>query len=295
MTVTQEAARPTQVIVDGFEFNGIDDNGVRWRFDKLVGWHSGAGVDVVQEQRIVDHGQFGQPGHRRGKVLALSGRIEAADRALIQPALDSLNAVLADGGFGVLEYVDRTAGSRTTTVQLLVEPDVTWNGGPLALFQIQFLQTDPYKYGAVSTDSTGFSQTPEGAGLVFDLFEPSDSLSWGVAVDPGILTVTNPGTAEASVVFTVAGPTPAGGFHVVDLLTGSRITYLGGAVPSGSEVVLDGHDGTVVIDGVADRSGDTVVEAWPQVSPGGSRSFLFESVAGFSAAILTASCDATYW
>lgn len=296
--VTHEAHRPTQLIVDGYHFNGIDDNGVRRRFEKLVGWHSGAGVDVTREQRIVDHGEFAQSGHRRGKVLALQGgRIEAPDRSLIQPALDELNAVLAGGGFGMLEYVDRTAGSRWTTVQLLVEPDVVWDGGPIATFQVQFLQTDPYKYGEAASSSTGFYFVPAGVGLVYPLYPSPGTLDYNTAgVVTGIATVSNPGTADAPAVFTVEGPTPVEGFTITAQSTGRRIIWLPGEIiPAGSSVVLDGTDGSVTIDGTADRGGSVIVEAWPVVSAGGSEDFLFTSEGAITAAELTASVTATYW
>lgn len=294
--MTPEQDRPTRVVVDGFELNGIDDHGVTWRFESITGWKKGAGVDVTQTQRTINHGQFVQPGHRSGKVITIVGRIMAPDRALIPDALDRLNAVLADGGTGVFEFFDRTEGRRWTDVQLLEEPDPdTWIGGPFVRYQLSLLAGSPYRFGATLSASTPFPTVPAGAGLVWPLFMPSGVMSWGNQVIPGTLTVFNHGKAPAPVVFEVEGPTPAAGFRITNLDTGKRIDYLDTPVPAGSTLVMDGRDGTVVIDDVADRSGGTIAQEWPQVTPGGSSSFLFESLGSTSAAVLTAKVTEAYW
>lgn len=135
---------------------------------------------------------------------------------------------------------------------------------------------------------------PVGAGLVFNLFPSPGTLDFGAQGSTGSLTVFNAGNAPASVKFTVTGPTPDGGFVIVDAATCKTITYLG-AVPDGSTFVLDGSDGSVVIDGIADRLGDTVVEAWPTVGAGMSRDFSFTSLGATTASVLTAEVTATYW
>lgn len=287
--------RPTSVLVDGHELNGVDGNGVVWKFIAIEGWHSGPGTAVPQTQRIVSHGQFGQPGHRTGKTLTIRGSLEAADRTLIPDALDTLAGILADGQFGTFQFTDRTQGSRHTRVQLLDAPDVgAWDGSQTARYQLQLLAPDPYKYGSVSSSSTGFGATPVGSGLVFALFPAPNVLDFGAAGSTGVVTLTNAGNAPSAVKFTVTGPTPSGGFVITDAATGKPITFLG-TVPTGSTLVLDGSDGSVTIDGSADRLGDTIVTAWPTIAPGDSRDFLFSPLGGTSAAVLTASTTATYW
>lgn len=285
--------RPTHVIVDGLDLNNVEDNGLVWEFTSIDGWHDGPSTFVEQDQRI-SHGQFAQPGRRGGRTITVRGKLAAEDRALVADGIDRLNALLADGGFGTFEFVDRTQGSRWAMVQLLGAPLPAWSGGPIAFYQLQLLAPGSYKFGATSSDSTAFGSAPVGAGLVFNLFGSPSTLNFGAQGTTGTVTISNDGTAPASVKFTVAGPTPVGGFEIVDVSTGKRITYLG-SVPSGSELVLDGATGTVVIDGTADRLGDTIVDAWPQIPAGGSRDFLFNPLGGSTAALLTAECIATYW
>lgn len=281
---------PAQITIDSLVLGALDGD-VAWGFESIDGWHNGPGVQVDQEQRIVSHGQFGQPGHRTGRTITVNGWVLGDTRGPVAAALRELDAVLADGQFSTFTVDDVDEGVLSATVQLLDRLQVDWSTPTEARFQIQLLAPDPYRYGAVSSDSTGFAMDAVGAGLVFPLF-PGGVLDFGALGDPGIASVSNAGTASASVVFRVAGP--ADGFTITDTTTGKRVTYLGD-LPAGSELVLDGRDGSVVIDGVADRSGDTVVEAWPVLGAGQSRDFLFAPLGGTTAAVLTTETTATYW
>ena len=283
---------PIMITIDTIDLNARDDDGTEWVFDNLEGWHEGGGMEVQQEQRTVSHGHFPQAGHRRSIAPTVTGWVYNESRALVAAAMDKLAALLADGQFASFAVKDDDTGIKTATVQRLgLSSD--WIDPLVMRFQLQLLSTSPYKYGSTSSDSTGFGSAPVGAGLVFDLF-PGGTLDFGAQGTSGTVTVINEGTATAPVKFTVEGPTPPEGFMIIDADTGKTITYLG-AVPSDSTLVLDGHDGTVVIDGVADRLGDTIVQAWPTIGPGTSRDFLFVSLGGSTAAVLTADVVATYW
>ncbi len=288
------ADRPTRVVVDDLELNDESDPDLRWRFTKITGWHSGAGVDVDQTQRT-GHGQFAQPGRRRGKVYTITGRLEATDRAFIAPAIDRLNALLADGGFGRLEFVDRTLGSRWTQVQLLNEPDVEWNGGPTARYQLGLLAPSPFKYGATSSGGTPFGTPPEDSGLVFPLATTLGGvLDFGDQGSTGVLQVANEGTAPSSIEFAILGPTPEEGFAITELDSDTRIEFRG-QVPAGSVLHIDTATGRAVLDFTSDRTSDVVVTRWPVVPRGQSAEFLFASLGANTPAYLTATTTATYW
>jgi len=285
--------RPTGVVVDGLDLNNIEATGLVWEFKSIDGWINGAGVNVDQTQRIVDHGQFYQRGHRTGKTLTIVGYIKGA-RSLIAEGIDRLNAVLADGDQGLFQFTDVSLGLRWTYVQLFGQPLIPWDGSPTVKYQLQLLASDPYKYGASSIASVPFGSAPAGAGLVHPLHS-GPSLDYGAQGSTGTLTVNNAGSADASVKFTVTGPTPASGFVIADLSTGKSLRYLGAVVPAGSSVVLDSADGSVLIDGYADRLGETVVEAWPIVPAKSSRDFAFIPLGAPTASVMTAECIATYW
>jgi hypothetical protein len=278
-------------------FGEVDGDGVEWGYSTVEGWHMPAGMDVNRVQRIGSHGEFAQAGHRTGRVITITGWMWAANRAVIVAAAQQLSTVLADGGFETFTFNDSDVGELWTPVQLL-DMDVDWLGtaeNP-PRFQLQLLATDPYKYGGISSSTTGFFSVPAGVGLVFDLF-PSGTLDFNSSsVVTGTVTVSNAGTADAPVVFTVDGPTPVEGFNIVRQSDGQTITWLSGEeIPTGSTVVLDGTDGSVTLDGTADRRGTVLVDVWPVVPPGGSEDFLFSSNGADTAASLTASVTSTYW
>lgn len=285
---------PGVINVDGFTFNTVDDDGVAWAFDAIDGWHDGPSVDVEQTQRIVSHGQFAQAGHRGGRVITWSGWLHADTRGPVANAVRRLATLLADGGFATFELVDANVGSQWTPVQLVETPSLEWDASELLCrYQISVLGSSPYKFGVESTASTAFASAPSGTGLVFPLF-PDGDLDFGALQDVGQAVVTNFGTAAAPVVFTVTGPTPSLGFVITDTVTGDRIQYLG-QVPDGSELVIDSGAGSVVIDGTADRLGDTIVDSWPTIPAGESRAFLFEPNGTATASVLTISTTSTYW
>lgn len=284
--------------VDDLTLDGlVDIDGVQGAFDTIDGWHDGPGVDVAQVQRVGSHGQFAQAGHRTGRVIAVGGWLSADTRAPLFTAVQRLATVLADGGFSTLTVTDIDGPTLTASVQLLDKPDVRWDQPTLCRFQLQFLAPDPYRYGLTSSASAGlFTGSQDGTGMVWDAF-PSGNADFNTDPDSslGVVTVSNDGNATASVVFSVTGETPADGFRITDLVSGESISYFGSVVPVGSTIVFDGRDGTVLIDGTADRSGATVVTGWPTVAPGSSGSFLFESLGGATDAMLTVSVVAAYW
>lgn len=287
------AERPTGVVVDGLDLNNIEASGLVWEFKSIDGWINGPGVNVDQTQRVVDHGQFFQRGHRTGKTITIVGFIKGT-RALIAEGIDRLNAVLADGELGLFQFTDVNLGLRWANVQLLGQPVIPWDGSPTVKYQLQLLAPDAYKYGLTSSASTPFGAAPVGAGLVHPLHS-GPSLDYGAQGSTGVVTVANPGTADAPVKFSVTGPTPAAGFYIIDPTTGKTITYLGAVVPAGSTIVFDASDGSVLIDGYADRLGDTIVQAWPVVPAHSSRDYQFVPNGAATASVLTAECIATYW
>lgn len=263
-------------------------------FSDIDGWNKRAPMRVDRLVRS-GHGEFAQPGKLAGRVVTITGWCVADVRAEVATWLDDLAATLGDGGFGELVVTDDDLGQRWATVQMLDDYEADWKGRDYARFQIALLAPDSFRYGLASTATTGFATSPEGAGLVFPLFAPDGVLDFGpVPESDGTATITNEGNAPAFPVFTVEGPTPVGGFRIVDLATGQRITFLGD-VPAGSTLVMDASDGSVVINGGPSRLGETIVTRWPSIAPGGSATYVFAPESSTSAATLTVSVYSTYY
>lgn len=262
-------------------------------FSKIHGWHKRAPMRVPRERRT-GHGEFAIAGKLAGRVITIDGWCVGEVRAEVGQWLEGLAATLGDGGFGDLTVTDDDLGEKSATVQLLDDDEVDWDGRGFAKFQIILLAPDPFRYGTTSTGSTSFATDPEGVGLVEGFFTDNVMDFGPLPTSDGTVTVTNEGSAPAYPVFYVDGPGPAGGFSVLDLGTGRRITYLGG-LPEGSSVVFDSAAGSVVIDGSADRRGDTIVTGWPVVAPGESATFRFAPESNSSAAVLSVLLRSTYY
>lgn len=290
MTRRASGYSPIDINLEGLLLNEyIASSDADWLFTNIKGWTGGPGVQVDQVQRVASHGQFPQEGRRTGRPLTLEGVVICDDEMVVAEATDIIAACLADGEFGTLTVGDDRLGPRWATVQLVGAIDDDWSTPTAYRFQLQLLAPDPLKYGAMSTDSSGFFSVDPNGGLEYPLDSPLDYGNDPTAA-PGVVTVSNQGTAASPVVFTVAGPTAPEGFRITDLLTGKSITYLGGEVPGGSSVVFNGRNASVIINGVADRSGVTYAQAWPKVGAGETRSFFFESFGADTGGVLTAEC-----
>lgn len=281
---------PLALDVAGLELQVLDDNDATRTIESYT---RVLDLDVSQVDRLSGHGQFAQQGHRGGQLFTIEGQVFASDRGPVAAAVDALLSVLADGSFGTLTVVDDDFVTKTAIVQLAAPPNIDWVEAAQCRYQLQLHAPDSFMHGATATASTGFAAPAPGAGMVFPLY-PDGVMDFGPLGDVGTLSLANAGTAPAPVVFTITGPAPEGGFSIVDLSTGKRITFLG-SLPAGSSLVMDGSDGSVVINGTADRLGDTVVEAWPQIPKASESTFSFEPIGAATTAILSAACTATYW
>ncbi|RLV54843.1 hypothetical protein D9V41_14735 [Aeromicrobium phragmitis] len=293
----KEPGRPTRVLIDGWDLNQWDaDRGVAWRFRTIKGWRPGTAMRVRQVARENAHGSYAQRGYRDGRMITIRGDIIGHTPAQVSDALDHLSALLADGGFGEFRFDDARSDNKTATVQLFALDDGEWNNTPICSYQMQLWAPGPYRYGETSTATTRFPSIPDGVGLIYPLYSPNGVLDYGntANISDGLATVTNAGNAPSTPVFEVTGPTPASGFVIVDTDTGDWVRFLS-AVPPGAVLRINSADGSALINDVADRSGDLLVDRWPTIEPGATKTFSFQPLAETSDALLSVSATATYW
>lgn len=286
------ADSPVALTVGGIELTADPTPVIDWALVDVQGWYESPDVDVPTQRRAIFPGQFSQAGRAGGKMITVNGEIRSKDRTMLMEAVEELSAVLADGSTGPMAVYDEDAGYRWAPVQRTGAPSFKFDEPDVVGFQLQFVAPDAYRYGQSSTGSVGFAAS-SGSGMVFDLF-PGGVMDFGPLPDFGIVSIQNPGSADASPVFTVTGPSPSSGFTITDVVSGRSIVFRG-VVPAGSVLTIDSSTGAVVLDGVADRFGDAVVEAWPVVPARSSRSFLFEPLSSATDAQLTATVTAAYW
>lgn len=258
---------------------------------RLDGWFSPAGTRRESTPRLWAHGTFSERGWRDQRIITVGGHIFTDTRAEAAAMTDTLAAALADGTAGTFSVDDADLGYREATVFIEGKPDVIWDGGRDVFFMIDMTAPDPRKYGqAVSL--TTLAAAP-GGGLIWDLFTGNNAgvLDFGASDTPGTVTFENTGTADTPPIFTVSGYAP--GFTITEVASGARLVYTD-TVAAGQSVTINAADGSVLLNGYADRSPYLIRREWTRV-PGRTRqTYLFES-SGNSGASMTLGVKPAWW
>lgn len=257
----------------------------------LEGWYSPAGTRRSGTERLWAHGSFSERGWREQRVISVGGHIYTDTRAAAAEMTDTLSAALADGTAGQFIVDDADLGRRTATVYITGAPTVSWQGGLDILFEIDMVAPDPRKYGELVTSSTPAASP--GGGLVFDLFTGQNAgvLDFGDTGNPGTVTFENVGTADTAPVFTVTGYAP--GFTITEVNSGARLVY-SQTLAAGQSLVLNAADGSVLLDGYADRSAYLTRREWTRVNGKTRATYLFESP-GNAGASLQIGAKPAWW
>lgn len=136
------------------------------------------------------------------------------------------------------------------------------------------------------TGSTGDSYSTEYATV-----GSGGYLDFGESGSPGTVTLENVGTADTAPVFTISGYAP--GFTITEVASGARLIYTD-TVAAGQTLVINAADGSVLLDGYADRSPYLIRREWTRV-PGKTRqTYLFESTDNVGAS-LTLGVTPAWW
>jgi hypothetical protein len=110
----------------------------------------------------------------------------------------------------------------------------------------------------------------------------------------GMVTLVNSGTADTTPVFRIDGYAP--GFTITRTGvggTGARLVYAD-TVQAGSYVLINPADGSVLLDGYADRGGQLVVSEFETLAGAESATWLFESPGNVNATLQVSMGDA-WW
>lgn len=244
----------------------------------LSGWDELPDVRTGYPVRPGAHGRFDGPVWSDERVITMSGRVYTEDRdaALAELRSAIVHAGIADPGFLRITH----AGTVLTTWARLTRwrPESAaglWGVGYVP-FTIEWRCADPLRYGDSSIAWTGFQQ--QTGGLEFDLFTDGAGadlgwLEFGSAGSSGMVTVSNPGTAETWPAFMVRSPVPP--FTIVNVDSGARISVSRG-LSAGELMYLDSNTGLVTInDGTMDYSGLLTRAEWWPVEPGSTATVAF--------------------
>jgi hypothetical protein len=257
----------------------------------IKGWHGSAGIRRKSTPKLWQHGIFPERGWKTERVISLQGHISTATRGEAADLCDSLAAILGDGTFGTFTVDDADQGLRTAEVQLDGPVEIGWDSGTEIDVTVDMVAPDPRKYGPLQSFTTGASMP--GGGLDNDpsLFNnETDVLDFGEGGTSGTITIINAGKAPAAVAFEAQGYWPDE-IIITEVGTGRRLRYI---LPNLIEdtLYLDGAAGTVMLNGVADRSEYLVERGWPVLNPG-TNTYLFE--APDASVILTARAASAWW
>lgn len=263
--------------------------GSLYRIRALDGWEELPAPRYDKTPRARAHGTHSSAVWADERIVTVEGWCwTAAERDQMLAALQA--TMTFDGGE---EPLTITAAGRTLTAQaqlLAARPQLLrgeWGVGRFG-WLAQWRCPNPLRHGPAQTATTGLPTS--GGGLTYPLAYP---LGYGTGGNPGRLTLTNPGTAAASIVFVVSGPL-AGGFELS--ASGMRLRYPV-TVPAGQPVTIDTAAGTVTVEnGTADRRGNLTVADWMQVPPGASLTVQFTALGAYDpAASLSATIRPAYW
>ncbi len=243
-----------------------DSAGVQWILTKEEGFWGSPGTNATLSPRLNKHGMFRSPGWKKERIVSLTGRCYHPDYEVLRQAEANVLGLLSDprtpgkltcyseiGALSLDVYLDDAI--LCTPLDVVSEPGVE--------FSIQLVAPDPRKYSPETQiqtvglpqdagDGLDFNQvvSPDtNPGLYFGLPIATAGLAFGTFNGSGFVTLTNPGTAPASPIYTLYGPltTP-----VLTTTTGYSMRY-NGTLAAGEYVAIDPAAPSVVLNGTTSR------------------------------------------
>jgi hypothetical protein len=258
---------------------------------EVTGWDEMPGLTDMSVSRVRGHGKHLGDQFSQSRIVTVSGTIvdDPGLRDTLATALQDATVVTSALDTLTLTVFGRQLSTDARVTRRMVSAGATYEVGAIP-FALQWECPDPLRYDVAQTVGPVGLPT-SGGGLVYPLAYPLD---YGTTSTPGMLSLTNTGTADTSVLFTVTGSLPLG--FEISSATGQRLTYPD-PLFSGDVLTLDTATGAVLLGGTADRRNSLTVADWMQVPAGGSLSVRFSSLGGAydAAATLTATMRPAYW
>lgn len=279
--------QPTSVRWRDLSFDTGQD--AAYRITAIDGWEGRPPPRYEKRDRARAHGTYPTPVWAEERTVTVEGRTwTEAERDALFTELDA--RLTFDGG---PEPLTVAVAGRTLTAaaQLLrFDPMIVrgeWGAGRFG-WLMQWRCPDPLRYGPEVTVSTGLPT--QGGGLTYPLTYP---LTYGELGDTGQLTLTNPGTAAAPILFRLRGELPAGAEISA---AGQQLTYAA-PIPPGQEITLNTDSGEVLVEGTSSRRGNLSRADWMRVPARSTLTVQFTSLAGAydPAARLSATVAGAYW
>lgn len=243
--------------------NNVEDDGTAWAVGEFEGWEGSPASTLQLTGRARGNGSTESEAFLGHRTMSISGTVKTADGQLSYME-DRLNAACSLQPFtlAVVESgrVRHSVARRQDQVMFKSRP----GSKTTADFSIQFVAKDPLKYGDLVSLTTALPS--ESGGLVYPVTYPVTYT--GVSVT-GVVTVNNPGNAQAPVWLRVDGPIPAGGWTVTHVGKRQSLTFATSlALEAGEFVTVDMEKREVLAQGQSARAGYVTSRGWFSLDPG---------------------------
>lgn len=268
-------------------------------YDKLDGWYGVDNVDTAFVRRPGAPGAFAPeqtfPGAATISIEGQSlGTPYGKTRREAMQLREDMTALYNEGR-PITMIVDDDL--RTTRREVAVAAvKLPWTIHPDFTYAIDLEAADPRRYGELAVVSTALASPGTGLELPFDevngrgLALPSNEtpnpdlgIDFGTAGVDGRVVIVNDGNTETISTYTVSGGTMTGGFAIVNVASGERLTYLGD-VASGTTVVIDSSTRTAFINGSTPASRWLSSPAWWSTPPRSTQEVAFLALGATSGA-----------
>lgn len=238
----------SQFAVGGITINkAADVNGVDWILTKEEGWFGSPAIKAIRNDRPASRGVYRGVEFRGARVIVLEGTIAAPSVMALQNAIDQLTGVCPDPHLLYPLTVTSVNSTRYCNVALDAPISTTPISAYTVAFSLQLVAPDMRRFDqAATTVSTGLPTAGTG-GLAYPVHYP---VPYGRPGLTGSVTVTNTGTSDADLLFTLAGALTTPTITRGD--TGDVLTY-NGTLAATDTVVIDTSTGSVLQGGINRR------------------------------------------
>lgn len=222
------------------------------RLGQSQGLHGLPAPRRIVRTRPGGHGEINTTKHYGSRQPVWNGHLTGANATALWAEYDAILEAL----WGCVEETrlmkwEREDGlALQTSVKLadsLSPPISATDAGRFLPYQLMFDREDPRNYSQTLRVAMGGALTTGGGGFGFPFGFP---FSFAGSSSGGSTIVVNAGTIDTPATFTIHGQIANPQIQHVE--TG-RVIVLNGELSAGSTLVIDGHERTVMLDGITDR------------------------------------------
>lgn len=243
--------------------NNVEDDGTAWAVGEFEGWEGSPASTLSLTGRARGHGSTESEAFLAHRTMTINGTVKTSPGNLSYME-DRLNAACSLQPFTLAVVESGRVRHSVARRQDQVMFKSRLGSKTTADFSIQFVAKDPLKYGDLVSLTTALPS--ESGGLVYPVTYPVTYT--GVSVT-GVVTVNNPGNAQAPVWLRVDGPIPAGGWTVTHVGKRQSLTFASSlALEAGEFVTVDMEKREVLAQGQAARAGYVTSRGWFSLDPG---------------------------